>query len=423
MVRKKIYFLINSLEGGGAERVITNMAEKFSRDMDVTIFTLKDVNFYTLPEHVQYKALSSVQNNICMIFMIPWYVYHFRSLLKNTDFSGGVSFLEIANFVHILSKKDAIISFRTNISLFTGLVGRLYIAGIRWLYPRARQIIVNSEENRFDLARYLHISLEKIVTVYNPIDEVKIHTQVEWQISEEIRVRLQGKKVFITTGRLVWFKHHAKIIDSLRRVYDTVDTDWIYLILWDRPERQKLEKMTKEFWLTEHIIFLGAQKNVFPYLKNADYFLYASQVEWFPNVLIEAMAWNTVLSLSMRWNTKSVISRKCQWTSPIPMIPSQKDSTSEESGESSRRWFGRSFLVRGSNWLFYEMAIMALNIISYYRNYEYENYFSQRCKKFIWKFFRFGTTRASNDNKTESSCGDIFLYARCWIYDPGKWVF
>lgn len=179
MVRKKIYFLINSLEGGGAERVITNMAEKFSRDMDVTIFTLKDVNFYTLPEHVQYKALSSVQNNICMIFMIPWYVYHFRSLLKNTDFSGGVSFLEIANFVHILSKKDAIISFRTNISLFTGLVGRLYIAGIRWLYPRARQIIVNSEENRFDLARYLHISLEKIVTVYNPIDEVKIHTQVE----------------------------------------------------------------------------------------------------------------------------------------------------------------------------------------------------------------------------------------------------
>lgn len=64
MVRKKIYFLVNSLEGGGAERTIVNMSESLSHENDVTIITLKDVNFYELPEKVTYLPLSHIKNNI-----------------------------------------------------------------------------------------------------------------------------------------------------------------------------------------------------------------------------------------------------------------------------------------------------------------------------------------------------------------------
>ena len=41
MSKSRIYFLVNSLEGGGAERVITNLSEKLTQKYDIDIITLK----------------------------------------------------------------------------------------------------------------------------------------------------------------------------------------------------------------------------------------------------------------------------------------------------------------------------------------------------------------------------------------------
>ena len=56
--------------------------------------------------------------------------------------------------------------------------------------------------------------------------------------------------------------------------------------------------------------------------------------------------WSTVRSSSMRCETQSADSRKCRSMWPIPTIPSRRDNTSEVPGGSSRRCFGRSFLIR-----------------------------------------------------------------------------
>jgi N-acetylgalactosamine-N,N'-diacetylbacillosaminyl-diphospho-undecaprenol 4-alpha-N-acetylgalactosaminyltransferase len=109
---------------------------------------------------------------------------------------------------------------------------------------------------------------------------------------------MQWKRVFITTGRLISSKHHAKIISALKMVYDKLDKNWIFLILSDWPQRKILEQQVSDLWLKKHIYFLGLQKNVFKYLYAADWFLYASEVEWFPNVLIEAMACNLFILTS-----------------------------------------------------------------------------------------------------------------------------
>ncbi len=289
-MKKRIYFLINSLEGWWAERVITTISDNLNQNCDITIITLKNINFFDLPSHVRHLPLSNIKNNLLMFLCIPYYVYKLRKILRKHSFDWWMSSLEIANFVHILANKNAKIAFETSIYFFTGIVWFLHKALIRWLYPKAASIKVNSEENKYSLADYLHIPERKIQVIYNPIDLKKIEEKKHEAIPQDLYDAMQWKKVFITTGRLIPSKHHSKIISALKMVHDKLDKDRIFLILSDWPQRKVLEQQVSDLWLEKHIYFLGLQKNVFKYLYAADWFLYASEVEWFPNVLIEAMA-------------------------------------------------------------------------------------------------------------------------------------
>lgn len=287
--RKKIYFLINSLEWWWAERVVTTFAQQLSQDHDVTIITLKDAVFYTVPSWVHYVALSKTAHNRAMFFLFPRYIYRFKKFLKHEQFDSGISFLEIANFVHIFAKKDAIISFRTHTSFFQWILGKLYLLLIKWLYPKAASIVVNSEENRYDLADYLRYDINHITTLYNPINTDRITQLRREPLDNTLLAKLRNKTVFITVARLVSPKYHEKLIASLAQMKHR---DRVYLIVWDGPRRSTLEQLSAHYQLQDNIIFLGKQSNVFRYLDKADYFVYASKVEWFPNVLIEAMACN-----------------------------------------------------------------------------------------------------------------------------------
>lgn len=292
MSKKKIFILINSLEWWGAERVVTVVSEQLSNDFDVTIVTLKDINFYDLPASIRYLPLSKVKNNLLMFLLIPYFVFQFKKLLKKENFLSWFSSLEISNFVNILSNKKAIIAFETNLNLFQGVTWFFYTLLIGWLYPQAKTIKVNSEENRYDVSKRLGIPLSKIKTIYNPINIDKIAVQIKEKVDEELTKQLEWKRVFVTVWRLIASKYHSMIITSFKEIYSTLDKDFIYLIVWDGLERQVLESQVKDMWLQENVVFLWAQKNVFKYLQVSHYFIYASQIEWFPNVLVEAMACN-----------------------------------------------------------------------------------------------------------------------------------
>jgi len=225
-----------------------------------------------------------------MFLYIPFFIYKFKKILKEKNFYGWMSSLEIANFINILANKDAKIAFETSILFFTGITWFVYKFLIKSLYPQAKSIKVNSEENKYVLAKYLNIAEDKIKVIYNPIDKEKIEKIKHEDIPEDIKNIIKGKKVFITTWRLIISKHHDKIISSLKKIYDTIDKNRTFLILSDWPQRGTLENQIKELWLQKNVFFLWLQKNVFKYLSISHWYLYASEVEWFPNAIIEAMA-------------------------------------------------------------------------------------------------------------------------------------
>lgn len=308
-MREKYYFLINSLEWWGAERVTVNLAKNYiNKWKAVYIITLKSDKFYDVPIWVTLLSLSKVNNNLCMSLLIPWYAIKLKRVLKKYNIEDGISLLEIANFVHILAKKNAIISFRTHINFFTWFVWMLYKALIKYLYPKAQKIIVNSYENKYDLAEYLKVSEDKIDVLYNPVDHEKISTLKNEKIEAEVLEKIKNRRVFITTWRLIGAKNHKKILEALCEYKLKKHEERIYLIVGDWPERNKLENMVKKCNLVDNVLFLWQQKNVFKYLHKADLFLYASEVEGFPNVLLEARElWIPIVTSDFKSGAKEVI--------------------------------------------------------------------------------------------------------------------
>ena len=276
------------MEWWWAERVVSNLVKEYIQpEKDIYLFTLKDELFYDIPKEVHYIPLSKIKNNLLLFLFIPRFSIKLRRFLKKYKLSDWISFLEISNFVHILAKKNADISFRIHIDFFKWFTWTIQKYLIKRLYPKAWKIIVNSRENKYDLAKFLKISEDKIEVLYNPIDKWKIKKLSEENVENDILEKINNKKVFITTWRLVWQKHHERIIKTLHE-YNKKEKKWIYLIIWDWPERNKLEILVESLWIEDKILFLWQQKNVFKYLNLADLFLYASEVEWFPNTLLEA---------------------------------------------------------------------------------------------------------------------------------------
>lgn len=316
MSKKRIFFLINSMEGWGAERVISNIVLTLKDTYEIDIITLKEWMFYDLPKEVHIITLSHIQYNIWLIIAFPILLYRFRKLLSEKQYLNGISFLEIANFINILGNPHAVISFRTNIEVFKWILGFFYKKCISLLYPKAQKIIVNSEENRYDLAKYLSIPIERITNLYNPINIEEIERFKTEPLEKEMLEKIQWKRVFITVWRLVkdediGSKNHSLILNIIKELITQWEKNIIYLIVWDGPAMTYLQKQVSTYQLTDYVIFVGKQKNVFKYLAHAQYVIYASRNEWFPNALIEAIAvWVPIITSNFKtWATEVIMGK------------------------------------------------------------------------------------------------------------------
>lgn len=296
------------MRGGWAERVIQNLAKiLLEQKKEVYLFTLTDILFYDIPKEVHYIPISTIKNKYILFFLIPIFSIKFRILLKKYKLNEWISFLETSNYIHILSKKNAYISLRIHVDIYQWISWKIHKFLIKRLYPKAWKIIVNSRENKYELMNFIKVPKDKIEVMYNPIDKERIKTLSKEKVDVKIKEKLKSKRVFITTWRLVRQKQHEKIIKSLYK-YNKINEDRIYLIVWDWPEREKLEKLVINLWLKDKIMFLWQQKNVFKFLKLADIFLYASKIEWFPNVLLEARElWIKIITSDFKSWAREVI--------------------------------------------------------------------------------------------------------------------
>jgi glycosyltransferase involved in cell wall biosynthesis len=286
---KKIVFLINSLEGGGAERVVSTLLNNFVDRYDCYLILLDNKISYEIDSKIKLISFDfSYKNGLVKFLSLPLLSYKLIQIIKQYGFTKIVSFSHRSNYINILSKNSskhkAIISERiapssmySNSSINS--IFNKYLT--KKLYKRADLIIPVSKaiaqdlENNFDVCKKQNV-------IYNPyeIDRIKKLS------NEKIRIEIDKKNSVISVGSLCKRKNH----DLLIKAFSKINNQNAKLYILGRGEEKKnLIKLSKKLSIDRRVIFLGFDNNPYKYLSKSSIFVLSSNSEGFPNVLLEAM--------------------------------------------------------------------------------------------------------------------------------------
>ncbi|UOE42007.1 glycosyltransferase [Chryseobacterium suipulveris] len=279
--KTQIIFILPDLETGGAERIVTTIANHLPREkFEPKIMLLRKEGGYLefLKDDVEVIDLKTqrIRNSLLPILR------EIRKRKPDIVFSG---FGEVNAYLSLFIKlfpKTKFIARETNV--VSKHVTRKEIRFFYKFYNNYDKIICQSDDMKNDLLENFSIDEEKMVKINNPVDFDFIESKLQESIKPE-SFREDFKNV-VAIGNL----SARKGFDILLKVFAYLKKEKILLhILGDGRDREFLHHMRNELGL-ENVIFHGQQKNPYQFLKFADLFILSSRYEGFPNVLLEAGA-------------------------------------------------------------------------------------------------------------------------------------
>jgi glycosyltransferase involved in cell wall biosynthesis len=283
----KLVLVINTLEKGGAERVLSSLGNSLSnRAYEVTIVCLNTaVPGYPITEKVKVVSLLDRKN-------------------KDTGFQriryAALTGIRFSKFLRS-AKPDFVISFMTSANLWTGtcclLLNIPYAVSERttpdhtlkcfntlmkrfsyFIYKHSRAIVTPAKGIEDCMKSYPSFNrLNNYKVIRNPIFDFKtVHTG-----------QVHSRNYILGVGRLSVVKGFDLLImafNSLRHL----DID--LLIVGEGAARQSLCKLISDLDLQGRVILTGAKDNLRSYYEQAEVFVLPSRNEGYPNALIEAMS-------------------------------------------------------------------------------------------------------------------------------------
>ncbi|MCW8090403.1 glycosyltransferase [Alteromonas sp. ASW11-130] len=282
---RHVVFIINSLEGGGAEGVMCRLLgimQSYFTEQHAKVFLvlLDDVaQAYGAPEYVEKVVLNS-NGSLLKGFSL------LQSTLKKIQPALCFSFLTRANVLNVVLSKRigyaAFISERvaTSSHFAHGLKSMISKALVRFTYPKADRIVACSAGVEADLIKNFGVPKSKTAILYNPYEMEAIVTKAAEPVAD-----LPTNPYIVATGRLATIKNFSMLITSFARS----STPFDLVILGQGELEEKLKTQAKDLGVEKRVHFLGFKKNPYPYVKQAQFFVSTSNAEGFPNAIVEAM--------------------------------------------------------------------------------------------------------------------------------------
>ncbi|MCR1839598.1 glycosyltransferase [Murimonas intestini] len=299
---KKVLFLIESLSGGGAEKVLTDIVRNIDKKkFNVTVMTVVKTGVY----------VNEVSKHCTMVSMLPPYEES-KNLLERIKYHRMYKFIYSATSEKVYrwfiqEKYDVEIAFVEGFT--TKLVAassNKYSKKVAWVHidmeknPYADQYFssIGDEKEiyeKFDRIISVSKSVKDVFQkkfrvnvpnqiIYNPIDTENIILKANEQIFCTKNKKLQ----IITVGRLEYQKGFDRLINALAEINDK-SIDYHLWVLGEGTMRRSLEEMIKKEKLENRVSLLGFQENPYAWMKNSDAFFCTSRAEGYSLVVAEAM--------------------------------------------------------------------------------------------------------------------------------------
>lgn len=282
--RPRVLWVINSLTGGGAERVFTSLltaSRQYSDRYEISVALLDDdAEAYRLPAEFQVHRLGCGHSLVRSLIRLA-------RLVRETDPDVTVSFLTRSNLATAAAMswrgRPFILSERVNTTahLSTGRFGRASRAMVALAYPRAERVIAVSEGVAGTLVHDYAVAPERVRVFPNPVDVEAIGNQ--GRLEPGIAV---SRGDVVAMGRLVENKNFALAIRAFARSRRTGRL----LLLGEGSLRGRLRALGDELGLGDRLVMPGFVANPYAVVARCDFLILSSNAEGFSNALVEAMA-------------------------------------------------------------------------------------------------------------------------------------
>ena len=143
---------------------------------------------------------------------------------------------------------------------------------------------------------------QAIEVIYNFIDFNRFKAQDKSHFKQVIAPH--GEKILIHTSNFRKVKRISDILEVFQKLRAEIPVK--LLLVGDGPERQRYERMCREFGFAADVFFLGKQQAVEELLSIADLFIMASEKESFGLAALEALACGVPLITSNAGGLKEV---------------------------------------------------------------------------------------------------------------------
>lgn len=286
----KILFLMESLGGGGAERVLVNLVNNMDQQkFDISIITLysEGVHAEALHKNIHFSCLHKKPfRGIKYLYKFWSKKLLFRKFVKDdydlvvaymtgipTFVAAGFSGRKIAwlhgNYDEAKTHKDR---FLSKVNYF----------GQRRIYDKFDRV-VGVSDSVCDSFNKVIASQNKAITLYNTNEPKKIRALAATSLSQN-----DGCFVITSVGCLEDSKGYDRLIPSVARLKDD-GFSFLLQILGEGREHDRLQELIYKLSLFDVVFLAGYQSNPYPYVASSDLFVCSSRTEGLSTAVTEAI--------------------------------------------------------------------------------------------------------------------------------------
>lgn len=286
MKMKKILFHINSLGKGGAERVVSVLAEYFAHDGYEVVLTTqwKAQEEYELDPTVRrisvgLNADEEKRSRISKIFLR---IRKYRKIIERENPDIVISFCAKANFRSAYALTFLPTPLLVSVRNDPHIDYAPYVIATKYMEKKAAGCVFQTEQAREFFNRNFQ---NKSRIIWNPLSEK--FTNVE---NKEIAIQ-DRESVIVNIGRITTQKNQLLLVKAFEQVSKKYPQYQLHLYGEDSGDgsKEKIDEYIKNNCLQDKVIFKGVTNQVKEVLNHAYMFVLSSNYEGMPNALIEAM--------------------------------------------------------------------------------------------------------------------------------------
>lgn len=289
--RADIAFFLPTLGGGGAERVMIDLAQSVAargRRVDVVVLNRTDAAVEPPGGGVRVVDLGARRAATALPALLRYLRGRRPPVLLSTLEHVNVLAVVAARWVGgirvVLREANTYAADLAGV----GAKDRLVRAAMRRTYRSADAVVAVSNGVANGLIDGLGVPPDRVHVIFNPVITPRVEQGGRASSPEHPWFASGEPPVVLAVGRLV----RQKGFDVLLRAFAVLHErrPCRLMVLGEGPLRGGLEDLAREVSVEPDVAFPGFVDDPFPYMASADLFVLSSRWEGLPNVLIQAMA-------------------------------------------------------------------------------------------------------------------------------------